>query len=134
MLLAHIKKELLLLSRDRAGLLVLFVMPMLLVLVLSLIQDNLFRASGKSAIQALYVNLDAGNLGSSFAEQLKGNGTIQLVEESAGKQLTVEMARHKVLEGSYQFAIVVPEGFSAGIDAAAEASVRSAFDGKTAAP
>ena len=67
LLLANIKKELLLLSRDRAGLLVLFVMPMLLVLVLSLVQDDLFRASGQAATRAVFVNLDQGSAGLDLA-------------------------------------------------------------------
>ena len=127
LLLANIKKELLLLSRDRAGLLVLFVMPMLLVLVLSLVQDNLFRASGKGVTHALFINLDTGSLGTEFADQLKATGALELVEEFAGQKVTVEMARQKVLSGSYQFAIIVPEQFSTGINAGAEAAVRSAL-------
>jgi ABC-2 type transport system permease protein len=127
LLLANIKKELLLLSRDRGGLLVLFVMPMLLVLVLSLIQDNLFRASGESATRALFVNLDEGNLGTEFAAQLVAGGAIELVEGFAGEKLDAKTARQKVFSGDYQFAIVVPAKFSAGINAAAEAAVRAAL-------
>jgi ABC-2 type transport system permease protein len=37
---ATLHKELLLLSRDRGGLALLFLMPMVLVLVVSLVQDN----------------------------------------------------------------------------------------------
>ncbi len=127
LLLANIKKELLLLSRDRGGLLVLFVMPMLLVLVLSLIQDNLFRASGQSATRALFVNLDEGALGAEFATRLAATGALELVTELAGEQLDTATARQKVFSGDYQFAIVVPAGFSAGINAAAEAAVRAAL-------
>jgi ABC-2 type transport system permease protein len=127
LLLANIKKELLLLSRDRGGLLVLFVMPMLLVLVLSLIQDNLFRASGQSATRALFVNLDEGELGPQLAAELAATGALELVAELAGEQLDMETARQKVFSGDYQFAIVVPTGFSAGIDHAAEAAVRAAL-------
>ncbi len=132
MLLPHIKKELLLLSRDRGGLLVLFVMPMLLVLVLSLIQDNLFRATGETATRALFVNLDAGKLGAEFAEKITTTGAIELVDEVAGQRLDAENARQQVFAGDYQFAIVIPERFSAGIDTAAEAAVRAALRGERA--
>lgn len=127
LLLANIKKELLLLSRDRAGLLVLFVMPMLLVLVLSLIQDNLFRATGETATRALFVNLDKGSLGAELGTLLEETGAIELVEELAGAEVDTEIARQKVFSGDYQFAIVVPETFTFEIDTAAEAAVRAAF-------
>ena len=132
MLLAHIKKELLLLSRDRGGLLVLFVMPMLLVLVLSLIQDNLFRATGETATRALLVNLDAGKLGDQFANKIVATGAIELVDELAGEKLDAAAARQQVFAGDYQFAVVVPEQFSAAVDAAAEAAVSAALRGEQA--
>ena len=39
-------KDLLVLSRDRAGLLVLFFMPAVLVLVVSLVQNNILETTG----------------------------------------------------------------------------------------
>ncbi len=134
LLLVNIKKELLLLSRDRAGLLVLFVMPMLLVLVLSLIQDNLFRATGETATRALFVNLDEGELGTELAARLEDTGALELVEEINGGKVNAEMARQTVLSGDFQFAIIVPSGFSAEISAAAEASVRAAFNKEKSTP
>ncbi len=134
LLLANIKKELLLLSRDRGGLLVLFVMPMMLVLVLSLIQDNLFRASGETATPALFVNLDEGSLGTEFRQQLEATGTLELVTESDGAKLDTASARQRVLSGDYQFAIIVPAEFSAIINAAAEEAVRSAFRQEQSSP
>lgn len=127
LLLVNIKKELLLLSRDRAGLLVLFVMPMLLVLVLSLIQDNLFRATGETSTRALFVNLDEGELGAEFGVKLQATGAIELVEEFAGEKINAELARQTVFSGDYQFAIIVPARFSTDISAAAEATVKAAL-------
>jgi ABC-2 type transport system permease protein len=127
LLFANIKKELLLLSRDRAGLLVLFVMPMMLVLVLSLIQDNLFRATGESATLALFVNLDQGALGAEFGNQMEATGAIELEDEFDGESIDAETARQMVFSGDYQFAIIVPEQFSAGINAAAEDAVLASF-------
>lgn len=131
LLLVHVKKELLLLSRDRAGLLVLFVMPMLLVLVLSLIQDNLFRATGETATRALFVSLDEGALAAELAARLEATGALELVREVAGDKLNVETARQRVFSGEYQFAISVPAGFSASINAAAQAAVEASFRQET---
>ncbi|PLX76807.1 MAG: ABC transporter permease [Desulfuromonas sp.] len=129
-LLANIKKELLLLSRDRAGLLILFVMPMLLVLVLSLIQDNLFRATGETATRALFVNLDQGDLGTELKTQLNATGALELVEQFSGRTIEPEQARQTVFAGDYQFAIIVPADFSARLNSAADETVRAALDQK----
>ncbi|PLY02771.1 MAG: ABC transporter permease [Desulfuromonas sp.] len=127
-LLANIKKELLLLSRDRAGLLVLFVMPMLLVLVLSLIQDNLFRATGESATRALFVNLDQGKLGAELKAQLETTGALELVEQFSGRAIDAELASETVFSGDYQFAIVVPKDFSRQLGTATNAAIQAALD------
>ncbi len=44
-------KELLLLRRDRAGLLVLFIMPALLVIVITLVQENVMELTGQKKTQ-----------------------------------------------------------------------------------
>jgi hypothetical protein len=48
-LLATIYKDALILCRDRAGLAVLYVMPTVLVLVVSLVQDGALRAAGEKS-------------------------------------------------------------------------------------
>ncbi len=126
----NIKKELLLLSRDRAGLLILFVMPMLLVLVLSLVQDDLFRASGDAATQAVFVNADQGALGAELARSLEVNGSLALVAAIEGDPVTVDQARQLVLDGAYQFAVIIPEDFSASFNAAVTTTIEAALEGK----
>ncbi len=128
-LLTHIRKELLLLSRDRAGLLVLFVMPVLLVLVLTLVQDNVFRATGETATRALFINLDEGSQGEDLKQGLQSTGVLDLVEDFSGDMIEQEVARQLIFRGDYQFAIIVPADFSTVVAAAAEAAARSALRG-----
>ena len=127
-LLANIKKELLLLSRDRLSLLVLFVMPMVLVLILSLIQDDLFRATGGAPTTALFVNRDKGESGLELRDSLQTNGALNLVENRAGESVDEESARLAVYNGDYQFAIIVPATFTDKITLAAEAAVQAALN------
>jgi len=131
--LTHINKELLLLSRDRAGLLVLFVMPVLLVLVLTLVQDNVFRATGETATRALFVNLDEGKWGAELAQGLTSTGMLELIEAVAGEKIDLEWARKTVFRGDYQFAIVVPADFSVTLATAAESAARATLRGETVA-
>jgi len=127
LLLANIKKELLLLSRDRLSLLVLFVMPMVLVLILSLIQDDIFRATGGAPTTALFVNLDAGDSGAELRRNLQSNGALTLVEDRAGEAFDVKSARQAVFSGDYQFAIIIPAAFTTEINQAAKESVQAAL-------
>ena len=50
---ATIEKELLILWRDRAGMLVLFIMPAVLVVVMSLVQENILKIMGETGTQML---------------------------------------------------------------------------------
>lgn len=134
MFLANIKKELLLLSRDRVSLLVLFVMPMVLVLILSLVQDDVFRATGGAASTALFVNLDEGSLGQKLEENLQNNGALELVKTISGKKIDSDVARKAVLNGKYQFAIIVPTGFTATINQSAEDVVRGGLRDEKVVP
>ena len=93
-----------------------------------------FRATGETATKALFVNLDAGELGTELAARLEATGALELVEEINGEQIDPEQARQAVLRGDFQFAIIVPSAFSAEINAAAEASVRAAFNKEKSTP
>ena len=57
-LLATLFKELRLLYRDRFGLLVLFVMPAVLVVVVSLVQENVLKATGAADMDILFIDQD----------------------------------------------------------------------------
>lgn len=131
-LFAHVKKELLLLARDRVGICVLFLMPMLLVLVLSLVQDSLFRANGETVTKALYINLDHGLSGKTLAEKLTSAGSLKLIDQIAGKAVDLRKGKELVLSGTYQFAIIIPEAFSSKIKEGASTIVAAAVNGAQA--
>lgn len=103
-------KELLLLWRDRAGLLILFVMPAALVLVISLVQDNVLRVTGESTIEVLLVDQDGQEAGRFLREALSGRKGIALIEELDGEPLTEATGQAAVGRGEYQFCAVIPAG------------------------
>lgn len=62
-LLATVRKEALLLLRDeKVGLSILFIMPMVLILVMTLIQDAAFRTMNEKGIPVVIVNEDNDSL------------------------------------------------------------------------
>lgn len=110
---ATIIKELLELRRDKAGLLVLLVMPMALVLIVSLVQDNVMQATGEAPIRVLFVDNDRSFIGESIAKQLKSGGGLDLTTQIKGEPLTEEAAKRAVLKGEFQFSIIIPAGTGA---------------------
>src|SRR5512143_2784829 len=109
---ATIVKELTELRRDFSGLLVLLVMPMALVLIVSLVQDNVMQAAGEAPIRVLFVDRDNGALGKSIEEQIRGAGGIELVTRWKGREPTEEAARRAVARGDIQFCIIIAPGTS----------------------
>lgn len=112
---ATIVKELTELRRDLSAVLVLLVMPMALVLIVSLVQDNVMRATGEAPIRVLFVDRDNGVLGKAIGEQLRRSGGIELVSRWKGREPTEEAARQVVARGDIQFCIIVAPGTSVAL-------------------
>jgi ABC-2 type transport system permease protein len=110
--LATLWKELLLIGRDRAGLLLLFVMPAALVLVVSLVQNNILETTGAGSLQVLLVDEDSGEMAHLLEERLQGLGSLTLVRELPGRTLDAAAAKEAVSGGDFQFAIVIPAGMT----------------------
>ena len=97
-LFATIKKEFLILVRDRSGLAILFLMPVGLVTLMAIIQDAPFRDYQEMKIPLLLVNNDKGELGKKISEGLT-NSKIFDVKKYSGAN---EDARKLVANGEYQ--------------------------------
>ncbi len=104
-------KELLLLKRDRAGLLVLFIMPAILVMVITLVQENVMELTGQKKTRMLFLDLDNGDLGRSLRQHL-AEGHLEIVAWDE-KQKTSKDVQAAVAGGDYQVGIVIPEDSSA---------------------
>lgn len=114
-LLACIKKEALLLRRDRVGLSILFIMPMALIFVMTLIQDSAFRSLNEKGVPVIFVNNDEDTLGFMVERGLKGNDLCAFYDSINGKPATMESARNAVAKGQFMLGIVIPKNASATI-------------------
>lgn len=104
-------KELLLLLRDRTGLLVLFLMPAILVVVITLVQENVMELTGQKKTQVLFLDLDQGELGRSLRKQLEaGNLEFVVWDEKQHDLADIQAA---VANGDYQVGLVIPREASA---------------------
>src|SRR3954465_13138310 len=99
--LAIVKKEILLLLRDKAGLAVLFLMPMTLVFIMTLIQDSTFKTLNEAGIPVVLVDNDKDSLGASIIYGLSHTKACSLTTELNGKEATVESAERAVAEGKF---------------------------------
>ena len=114
-LLATVKKELLLLLRDKVGLSVLFIMPVALILVMTLIQDSAFKSINEKGIPIVFVNNDHDSLGNIIEQGLLANELCFLSDSIEGKPATAETALKAVSEGKFLLGIVIPKGATKAI-------------------
>lgn len=114
-LLATVKKEVLLLLRDKVGLSVLFIMPVALILVMTLIQDSAFKSINEKGIPVVFVNNDKDSLGNIIEAGLRSNELVYVSDSIDGKPATPEAAMKAVSEGKFLLGIVIPKGATSAI-------------------
>jgi ABC-2 type transport system permease protein len=114
-LLATIRKEWQLLLRDKTGIILLFIMPVVLITVMALIQDAPFRDYQDIKFDLLTVDNDHGKLGRYVKEGLSKSGQFNIIDSLDGQPLTAGQARDLVNSGKYKISIIVPQGATAEI-------------------
>lgn len=105
-------KEFLLLKRDFGGLIILFVMPLVLIITITLIQDSTFKSVTESKIPVVLIDNDNGEISKSVIENLNKSGQFEIVTTLDGKKLIEATAKEAVFKGKYQLAIIIPENLS----------------------
>ncbi len=114
-LIATIKKETLLLLRDKVGLSILFLMPMVLIFVMTLIQDAAFKTINEKGIPIIFVNNDNDSLGIMIEQGLRNNDLCSFNDSIDGLPATAEQAHKAVAEGKFLVGIVIPKGATEAI-------------------
>jgi len=114
-LIAAMRKEFLLLIRDKMGLSILFIMPMVLIVIMTLIQDAALRTFNEEGIPLLVVNEDQDSLGFRIEAGLKNSDLVAFHNEINGKRATRDELYQAVKEGGFLIGIVIPKGTTATI-------------------
>ncbi|HEV2479323.1 MAG TPA: ABC transporter permease [Puia sp.] len=81
---ATISKDVRVLLRDRIGLIFMFAMPILLVLIVTSIQNSTFELVGKNKVSLLVSNHDTGAISRDFIRAVDKIGFFELIPASAG--------------------------------------------------
>lgn len=126
-LFAVISKELLILRRDRAGLLVLFVMPAVLVLVITLVQENMLKSMGETQIRVYLSDEDGQAVGQWIHEKLAASGHIIEMPTDKKMNLDKRAAVDLISRGSAQICIVVPNGLTTALRSNVQEQVKKTF-------
>jgi len=107
-----IKKELLLLKRDFGGLIILFIMPLILVVTVTLIQNSSYQAISDRKLPIVLVDNDRGSIADTIKKQINASGTFEYVDQIDGVSVTEALAKKEVNKGNYQMALVLPKNLS----------------------
>lgn len=109
---AAIWKELLLVLNDRVGLLLMYLMPLILVFLITIIQNSAFNLVKENRLKVLITNADKGHYGDSLIDAMKLSGGFEVVkisvEKSQLKQQTIDEA---ALMGLY-----IPPNYTASLE------------------
>lgn len=127
-LLMSIYKEALLLKRDPGGLVILFLMPLVLIITITLIQDSTFRTATETKIPILVVDNDKGEVSKMIDANLAKSNSFAVIRSANGKVLDEAAAKEKVFNGDYQLAIIIPEGLSKGLTEQVDANVQKIME------
>ncbi|MHA4741489.1 ABC transporter permease [Dyadobacter sp. MSC1_007] len=117
---SSLRKEFLLLINDKVGLILMFLMPLLLVFIITIIQDSAYKMVNENQIPLLVVNHDKGDQGPKLVSLLDSSGLFKI---DAQDQIPQASLRAELLARGKMVALYIPESFSAGLESnAAEVS------------
>jgi ABC-2 type transport system permease protein len=115
---ATILKDIRILTRDKVGLTLMFVMPVILAIVITAIQNSTFELVNDNKVPLLLCNKDTGDAGRQLVQAIEKIGMFevkQVTKDETEKQITDRMHAKDALA-----AIVVPQNFSSAISAKAK--------------
>ncbi len=107
---ATIIKDLKILLRDRVGLFMMFFMPILLVIVITSVQNSAFELINNNKISLLVLNKDKGPLGQQMMDGIRKMGLFNIQLSDSGN--TENNISTRMYERDALVALVIPAGFS----------------------
>ncbi len=106
---ASIAKEVQLLWHDKIGLLLLYLMPLLLVFIITIVQDSTFRLVNENRLELVVSNHDKGELGDTLIDILRKSGSFDITVENTLSQNEIQAY---ILDENQLAGIYIPHDFS----------------------
>ncbi|MBN8697303.1 MAG: ABC transporter permease [Bacteroidetes bacterium] len=111
-LISTIRKELLILLRDKGGLAIMFLMPIAMITIMALIQDAPFKDYQEMKIPLLLVNKDTGSLGKAIEKGLNESKMFEINKQT----LNDTEVKQTVKKGDFEIGILIPENATQQLD------------------
>jgi len=122
-LLASTYKEFLLLTRDIGGIAILFIMPLVLIITITIIQDSTFKNVSETQIAILVVDNDRGAVSETIIRGLEETNIFEVIKIDIE-----EDAKNMVFKGTNQLAIIIPENLSSDLEKKVNQNVEDILD------
>jgi len=123
---ATILKDLRILTRDKVGLLLMFVMPVVLALIITATQNSTFELVNKNKRPLILCNKDKGEAGKQLETAIEKLGMFE-VKKAAADQTEKQIA-DRMHQKDALISVIIPEHFSARIEARAAATASKALN------
>lgn len=121
---ASILKDYRLLVKDKVGLLLMFLMPIVLVLLITTLQNNTFKIVNDHQLPLILINLDTGKTAGQFVNAVDEVGMFDLTVKPLGDTSKVFELME---ENDALVAVIIPAGFSENVKAKAEVVANQAL-------
>lgn len=86
----------------------LFIMPLALVLIMTSLQNNTFKAINESGINLILLNNDPDSLGTAIEQELENSAFFSIHRQINGRIPSEDNVREAVASGKFQIGIVIP--------------------------
>jgi ABC-2 type transport system permease protein len=106
-LLSAIRKEFLILIRDIPGLAILFIMPVLLIFIVTLAQQNALKSSKEVKTEVIFIDHAHSEFSKLLQQNLDSSGLYMLVSNKGKVSLNEETAGKMIADGDYPVGIVI---------------------------
>jgi ABC-2 type transport system permease protein len=105
------------------GVVTLFLMPLVLIITVTLIQDSTFKKVNDSKIPILLVDYDKGNVSKTVYDNLQKSNVFSVITTIENEPITETIAKEAVFKGKYQLAIIIPSHLSIDLQAKIDQNV-----------
>ena len=126
-------KDILLLIRDKAGLLLLFLMPLALVLIMTSMQDGVMNANEDTDISLIILNEDGDSIGNTMQKELiKSDVFNTQIAKDIDSSITENDLAKLIAEGKYLVGIYIPDSTTENLVENFQNKLENAFKGNPA--
>lgn len=128
---ATILKEFLLLIKDRRGVILLFIMPLILVVAMTLIQHEAYKMMQSSGVPILVVNLDQDILGNEIQDGFQKNDLAKVTILHQLPEDAQEKFKEKITSEGYSAGIIIPKNSTVNLKKNVDNIMKLMIEGDT---